>query len=85
MARIFQGASPANEDDELETIDDPPEGFAVDDLPERPEEFAPGLTPELMALVAAASDLEAGSPIGVAPAPKGPTGRQKGRRAPARE
>ena len=58
MGKIFQGSAPSNDGEMLETTDDPPEGFMVPDLPERPEEFAPGLTPELMELVTAAANME---------------------------
>jgi Mn-containing catalase len=58
MGAIFQGAAPSGQDDDfLETTDVPPDGFEVEDLPERPEEYAPGLTPELMELVIAAADM----------------------------
>ena len=58
MGQIFQGLAPSAQDDEmLEMTDDPPEGFPIEDLPERPEEFAPGLTPELMELVVAAAEM----------------------------
>ncbi len=50
MGKIFQGTSPAN-DGMVRTTDEPPEGFAIPNAPERPEEFSPGLTPELMELV----------------------------------
>lgn len=58
MANIFRGSAPSNNGDELETLDVAPDGFDMEDLPERPEEFAPGLTPELMELVKAASKLD---------------------------
>lgn len=50
MGKIFQGSSPTNDGTTLTTMDQPPEGFAIPELPERPEEFSPGLTPELMDL-----------------------------------
>jgi Mn-containing catalase len=55
MGTVFQGASPANDGEMVETTLEPPDGFDIQDLPERPEEFAPGLTPELMELVMAAA------------------------------
>jgi len=61
MGKIFQGLAPSATGEMLETTDDPPLGFPLDDLPERPEEFAPGLTPELMELVIAASSLSGSS------------------------
>jgi Mn-containing catalase len=53
MGKIFNGSSPANDGAEVETEDTAPEGVPVKDLPERPEEFAPGLTPELLEMVEA--------------------------------
>jgi Mn-containing catalase len=50
MAAIFSGASPFNDGLEIATTDTPPEGFPVPEAPERPEEFSPGLTPELKAM-----------------------------------
>src|SRR5215210_6243020 len=51
MGKIFQGTSPTNDGTILTTTDEPPQGFVIPDLAERPEEFAPGLTPELKELV----------------------------------
>src|SRR5687768_12985049 len=51
MGKIFQGKSPANNGETVETQMEPPEGAPMRDLPERPEEFSPGLTPELQELV----------------------------------
>jgi Mn-containing catalase len=61
MAAIFQGRSPLTDDGEvtLETTDSPPDGAPVQTGPERPEEFAPGLTPELAELAEAARKLTA--------------------------
>jgi Mn-containing catalase len=53
MGKLFQGASPANDGLEVETTEKPPKGAPIEDLPERPEEFAPGLTPELLEMVEA--------------------------------
>ena len=61
MGKIFQGLAPSATGEELETVDDPPAGFPIEDLPERPEEFSPGLTPELMELVMAASEMTSGT------------------------
>ena len=58
MGKIFRGSSPANDGFELETTEEPPEGAPATDLPERAEEFAPGLTPELMEMVAAVGDFK---------------------------
>lgn len=57
MAAIFQGSAPANDGSTLEATEEAPEGFPIEDLPERPEEFSPGLTPELMELVEAAAGM----------------------------
>src|SRR5215472_6574066 len=54
MAKIFKGPSPAK-DGELMTAPKPPDGAPIPANPERPEEFAPALTPELMKLVEQAS------------------------------
>jgi Mn-containing catalase len=62
MGKIFQGLAPSGNGDELETTEEAPEGYDMADLPERPEEFAPGLTPELMELVIAASEMST-SPV----------------------
>jgi Mn-containing catalase len=60
MSQIVQGNSPSNDGSTLETTDQAPEGFPIEDLPERPEEFSPGLSPELKELVEAAAELELG-------------------------
>ncbi len=59
MSLLFQGRSP-NSDVEatLETTDAPPDGAPIPTAPERPEEFAPGLTPELLELVEASSKMQ---------------------------
>jgi hypothetical protein len=57
MAAVFQGNSPANDGSTLEATDEAPEGFPIEDLPERVEEFSPGLSPELMELVEAAAGM----------------------------
>ena len=82
MGKIFQGSAPSSQDDEqLETMENPPEGFDIEDLPERPEEFSPGLTPELMELVITAASLHPSveSHVGA-----GASGGNGGRKAPAR-
>ncbi len=56
MQKIFHGPSPSRSG-ELQTTPTPPEGFAFTPGAERPEEFSPGLTPELMELVEQASQL----------------------------
>ena len=58
MSAIFQRPSPLTDvEATLETTDDPPPGFPVPPAPERPEEFSPGLTPELMELAEHAAAL----------------------------
>ncbi len=56
MAKIFHGSSPSRSG-ELQTTPTPPDGFTFTPSAERPEEFAPGLTPELMELVEQATQL----------------------------
>jgi Mn-containing catalase len=56
MQKIFYGPSPSASG-ELQTTPEPPDGVPFTPRPERPEEFAPGLTPELMELVEQASQL----------------------------
>jgi Mn-containing catalase len=53
MRTIFQGASPLTDQDgvTLETTETPPPGAPIPLAPERPEEFAPGLTPELIEIM----------------------------------
>jgi hypothetical protein len=51
--RFFRGNSAANDGFEVETTEKAPDGAPITSLPERPEEFAPGLTPELLEMVAA--------------------------------
>lgn len=57
MGRIFQGEAPTHNGEQLSMDDLPPEGAPWPDLPERPEEFSPGLTPDLMELVQEAAKL----------------------------
>ena len=56
MAKIFHGQSPSGVGD-LSTTSKPPEGAPVQLAPERLEEFAPGLPPELKELAAAAAKM----------------------------
>jgi manganese catalase len=53
MSAIFRGASPLSDQLEstLETVEEPPSGAPIPLGAERPEEFAPGLTPELLELM----------------------------------
>jgi Mn-containing catalase len=56
--KVFRGAAPATMDGGDLTTETMPEGFPMDIAVERPEEFAPGLDPELLALVEATAALE---------------------------
>jgi len=46
LSLIFNGESPFK-DGQLETLDGLPEGAAIPNLPEAPQEFSPGLDKEL--------------------------------------
>ena len=50
MGKIFSGSSPIDDGTELVTLKEPKESYSIVPAPERPEEFAPGLDPELQAL-----------------------------------
>ena len=50
MSKIFSGSAPANDGTELTTLAEPAEKYPDPGAPERPEEFAPGLDPELAEL-----------------------------------
>ena len=50
MSKIFRGSAPANDGTELKTLGEPGENFPIPAAPERPEEFSPGLDPELQEL-----------------------------------
>ncbi|MEY2849981.1 MAG: hypothetical protein RI885_2648 [Actinomycetota bacterium] len=56
--KIFQGLSPSNDGTRLDASEQAPEGVPSVIAPERFEEFAPGLDPELLALIQATADLE---------------------------
>ena len=56
MAKIFSGSAPANDGTELVTLAEPREKFPIPSAPERPEEFAPGLDPELQELADALTE-----------------------------
>ena len=51
MGKIFSGSAPANDGSELITLAEPKNKFPIPDAPARPEEFSPGLDPEMDALV----------------------------------
>jgi Mn-containing catalase len=50
MDKIFKGPAPANDGTELVALDKPREAFDIPIEAERPEEFSPGLDPELQEL-----------------------------------
>ena len=50
MDKIFSGAAPANDGTQLTTLAEPREAYPIPLAAERPEEFAPGLDPELQEL-----------------------------------
>jgi Mn-containing catalase len=56
MEKIFSGSAPANDGTELTTLKEPRESYPNPLAPERPEEFAPGLDPELQELADALVD-----------------------------
>jgi len=56
-AKLYRGASPSNDGTELST-GIMPEGVPLTMAPERKEEFAPGLDPELLALIQATAEVE---------------------------
>lgn len=55
MEQIYSGSAPANDGTELTTLKEPRESYPIPAAPERPEEFAPGLDPELQEMVDALS------------------------------
>lgn len=55
MSQIFQGEAPLNDGTELVTLKEPKQSYPIPLAPERPEEFAPGLDPELQELADAFS------------------------------
>ena len=58
METIFSGSAPLNDGTELVTMKEPRQGFPIPAAPERPEEFAPGLDPELQELADAFSEFK---------------------------
>ena len=58
MSKIFSGPSPLDAKVELTTLKEPRLGFPIPMAPERPEEFAPGLDPDLQALADAFTDFK---------------------------
>lgn len=58
MDQIFAGSAPFNDGTELVTLKEPRESYPIPQMPERPEEFAPGLDPELQALADALTEFK---------------------------
>ncbi|MET0243459.1 MAG: manganese catalase family protein [Flavitalea sp.] len=58
MEKIFSGSAPFNDGTELVTMKEPRESYPIPMAPERPEEFAPGLDPELQELADAFNDFK---------------------------
>ena len=56
--KIFRGMSPSNDGTELDATEQAPQGVPSVIAPERFEEFAPGLDPDLLKLIQATADLE---------------------------
>src|SRR5688572_4118924 len=56
MEKIFSGPAPFNDGTELVAMREPRESFPIPVAPERPEEFAPGLDPELQELADALTE-----------------------------
>jgi Mn-containing catalase len=56
--KIYRGEAPASVGGGRLTTEQAPEGFPMDIAVERPEEFAPGLDPDLLKLVQATAELE---------------------------
>jgi len=56
--KIYRGSAPATVDGGTLSTEQMPEGFPMDIAVERPEEFGPGLDPDLLKLVQATAELE---------------------------
>jgi Mn-containing catalase len=59
MEKIYSGSAPANDGTELTTLAEPKESYPIPAAPERPEEFSPGLDPELQELADALDEVKA--------------------------
>jgi Mn-containing catalase len=57
LSEIFEGSSPFNDGTSVRTEDKPTQGYPMPQAAERPEEFSPGLTRELMQLAQAAAKM----------------------------
>jgi Mn-containing catalase len=58
MEKIFSGTAPMNDGSELVTLKEPRESYPIPLAAERPEEFSPGLDPELQALADALTEFK---------------------------
>jgi Mn-containing catalase len=58
MEKIFSGGAPMNDGTDLVTLKEPRESYPIPEAPERPEEFAPGLDPELQELADALTNFK---------------------------
>jgi len=58
MEKIFSGSAPLNDGTDLVTLKEPRESYPIPAAPERPEEFAPGLDPELQDLADAFTEFK---------------------------
>ena len=58
MEKIFSGSAPLNDGTELITLKEPRESYPIPMAPERPEEFSPGLDPELQELADALNNFK---------------------------
>jgi len=58
MERIFSGPASLGDGSELVTLKEPRESYPIPSAPERPEEFAPGLDPELQEMADALNDFK---------------------------
>ncbi|MWV58591.1 manganese catalase family protein [Rathayibacter sp. VKM Ac-2754] len=56
--KIFRGASPSNDGTDLESKEQAPEGVPSVIAPERFEEYAPGLDPDLLKLIQTTAEME---------------------------
>jgi Mn-containing catalase len=70
--KIYRGQAPASVGGGTLTTEVAPEGFPMDVAVERPEEFAPGLDPDLLKLVQATAELELKDADSPGQAPKRP-------------
>jgi Mn-containing catalase len=58
MEKIFSGSAPMNDGSELVTLKEPRQNYPIPPAPERPEEFSPGLDPELQELADALTEFK---------------------------